>query len=559
MKKNWWKEAVAYQIYPKSFKDSNNDGIGDLKGIVEKIPYLKELGVDIIWVSPFYPSPMHDNGYDIVNYYAIDPMFGTMEDMDLLLETAKNADIKVLSDMVLNHTSNEHPWFLSAINDKNSKYRDYYIFKEAEDKQPTNGRSIFGGSVWEKTQDGSYYYHTFDKTQPDLNWENKEMRQEIYDMMNFWLDKGISGFRMDAITYIKKDQSFKSIEPDGDDGLAEGAYLSLNQEGINDLLSELKRETYGKRQAVTVAEAPGVAYSQLGQYIGDDGHFSMIFDFSYTDIDLLPGGRWYQKFNWTIKDLKEALFNSQLCTQDTGWGAVYLENHDQPRSINKYFRELAESKEYHYEMGTVLATLYFLLRGTPFIYQGQEIGMSNCHFDNIEEYDDVNTKDQYNRAIAAGYHNDQAMNFAFERSRDNSRLPIQWDSSSNAGFSDHKPWLKVDPNYVNVNVSQQMASERSIFHYYQELIKLRKNPLYKETLVYGRIKEVETSSNSVIAYERISKDQQTIMVVVNLAKEPACIRLDQQNCLLSNYEKGPVCNGDGEIRLRAYEGGVFLI
>lgn len=558
MNKTWWKEAVAYQIYPKSFYDSNNDGIGDIKGITMKLPYLSDLGVDVLWICPFYKSPMKDNGYDVADYYSIDPMFGTMEDMDELLEKSKEYNIKVLVDLVLNHSSSEHEWFQEAISDPNSPYRDYYIFKNSENEQiPTNWRSNFGGSVWEKAEDNNYYMHAFDKSQPDLNWENPKLRQEIYHMINYWLDKGISGFRIDAITFIKKNQTYPCLPSDWEDGLAGLQTVSLNQKGIGTFLKELKEKTYGRMDAMTVAEAPGVPYEQLEEYIGDDGYFSMIFDFSYADIDLNADGNWHSHKEWSIKDLKEAIFNSQLSIKKVGWGALYLENHDQPRSIDKYFKDKdCNKKELSFYLGSVLATMYFLLRGTPFIYQGEEIGMRNCPFSSIEEYDDVATKDQFERAICTGIKPEEALKIVYGRSRDNSRTPMQWSDEKNAGFTHGEPWLKVNPNYKETNVKNQINSENSLYKYYKKLIQLRKSSVYKDVIIYGDIKPILKDYDNIIAYTR-ELNGSAIIVITNFSGEEYKIPMEYKECIISNYINFDNHEFNKEIILRPYEAVVL--
>lgn len=560
MNKTWWKETVAYQIYPKSFYDSNSDGIGDIKGITTKLPYLKELGIDVIWICPFYKSPMKDNGYDVEDYYSIDPMFGTMDDMDELLQKCKEYNIKVLVDLVLNHTSSRHSWFRQAINDVNSPYRDYYIFKNQDNGTlPTNWRSNFGGSVWEKAENNNYYMHVFDKSQPDLNWENPKLREEICSIVNYWLDKGVSGFRIDAITFIKKDQNYPCIPPDGNDGLAGLQTVSLNQKGIGKFLKELKEKTYGKIEAMTVAEAPGVSYEQLDEYIGDDGYFSMIFDFSYADIDLNADGTWYPRKEWSIKDLKEAIFHSQLSIKKVGWGALYLENHDQPRSIDKYFsnNKDIDKKESSFYFGSVLATMYLLLRGTPFIYQGEEIGMRNCPFSSIEEYDDVATKDQFNRAISLGLKTEDALNVVYSRSRDNSRTPMQWNNKENAGFTDAKPWLKVNPNYKEINVKDQINSQNSLYKYYKKLIELRKKSSYKDVIIYGDIKPILKDYDNIIAYTRELNGTE-IVVITNFSSEEYKIPMEYKQCILSNYQDYSSEKCNKEIILRGYEAVVLV-
>ena len=374
--RKWWQKEIIYQIYPRSFYDANGDGIGDIKGITSKLEYLKDLGITMIWICPIYKSPMVDNGYDISDYLGINPEFGSMEDLDELLERAQALGIKVMLDLVINHTSDEHRWFKEALKNPNSPYRDYYIFKDSvENKEPNNWRSIFGGSVWEKLQnEDKYYMHVFDKKQPDLNFENPRLRNEIYNMINTWLDKGLAGFRVDSITFLKKDQQFESYQPDGSDGLVTCKHGTRNQPGNDIFLNELKENTFTKYDCVIVGEAPGVKYDELSDFIGENGYFSMIFDFKYADIDVESGSDWFKRTNWTTQEFKELLFNSQKEIQKVGWSANFIENHDQPRALSKY---ITDEKYQNYIGGSALAMMYFFLRGTPFIYQGQELGMTN--------------------------------------------------------------------------------------------------------------------------------------------------------------------------------------
>lgn len=534
MTKKWWKEAVVYQIYPKSFYDSNQDGVGDIRGVTAKLDYLHDLGVDAIWLSPVYESPMHDNGYDISDYYKIDKLFGTNEDMDELIQQGKNRGIRVIMDLVINHSSDEHEWFKQAIADKNSKYADYYIFKEGEGENPPNNwRSIFGGSVWTQLEDGRYYMHTFAKKQPDLNWECKALREELYEMVNYWLGRGLGGFRIDAITYIKKDQSFKGLEPDGLDGLANPNELSQNFDGINKFLLELRKRTFDNYDCMTVAEAPGVPYDQLHDYIGEEGYFDMMFDFLYADVDANENDDWYNKPDWTIDDFKKLLFESQVETQKVGWGTVYLENHDQPRSISKYLPE----GHVNFQSTTMLATMYFLMRGTPFIYQGQEIGMSNCVMDNMSQFDDIATHDQYNRALAAGLSENEALQAMNQRSRDNARTPFQWSDSVNAGFTEKVPWLKVNENYKDINAKSQINQENSVYEYYKKLISLRKSSEYGDVIIYGTIKPCMEDREKIVAYYRTTKEKE-ILVINSFSQESYVVELDRsiKKVILNNYD-----------------------
>lgn len=530
----WWKEAVVYQIYPKSFCDSNSDGIGDIKGIISKLDYLKYLGINVIWISPMYKSPMADNGYDISDYYQIDEKFGTMEDMDNLIKQAKLRNIKIIMDLVVNHSSDEHIWFKKAIKDLNSKYADYYIIKDGiNNNPPTNWRSIFGGSVWEKIENtNKYYLHVFAKKQPDLNWENAELREEIYKMINFWLDKGLGGFRIDAITYIKKDNEFKSLPADGIDGLSNVDKSCLNQSGIEVFLKELKTKTFDKYDCMTVAEAPGVPYNNLDKFISDDGFFSMIFDFSYADLDLNENGEWYKQVDWTVNQLRELIFKSQTEVQKVGWGALYLENHDQPRSINKYVPE----QDISYYSKTMLATMYFMLRGTPFIYQGQEIGMENCIMDNINEFDDISTYGQYEMALKERLNQRDALKLVNKRSRDNARTPFQWNNDNNCGFTDSKPWIKINNNYKVINAKSQIDNPNSVFSFYKELISIRKNSIYSDILIYGYIEPCLTEYDNIIAYKR-TLNNKSLLIINNFNSKNISIKLetDIKNIILNNY------------------------
>ena len=538
MKRVWWKEAVGYQIYPKSFKDTNGDGIGDIKGIVEKLPYLKELGIDFIWICPFYPSPMKDNGYDVADYYGIDPCFGTMEDMELLLKKAGEKGIRVIIDMVLNHSSDQHKWFQEALKNPNSKYRDYYMFAQSKER-PSNTRSCFGGPVWEKAGEDTWYYHTFDKSQPDLNWESPALREEVYNILNFWIEKGVSGFRFDAITYIKKVDSLVPHEPDNTDGLIGAEKTGQNQKGIDKFLHEMNHKCLSNPEIMTVAEAPGVPYENLSEFIGEDGYFSMIFDFSYADIDLC-GSNWYNQAPWTFSDLKKLLFKSQCSVEKQGWGAVYLENHDQSRSLNKYFRGKAAAKgdlHLRFLQGSALATLLMGLRGTVFVYQGEELGSVNGTFNSIEEYDDLNTKDQYQRALNAGYSKAESLKFANDRSRDNSRMPFPWNTEKNGGFTSGTPWLKSNEDYASICVEKQKNDKNSLLSYYKKLIQIRKDEANREILIYGKIREIENIPEPVIAFERIAENGSKIQIWVNMSDETQQADLTEGEILCSNYSE----------------------
>ena len=516
--KKWWKKEVGYQIYPRSFYDSNNDGIGDLNGITEKLDYLKNLGITLIWVCPIFKSPMDDNGYDISDYYDVNPEFGTKEDLEKLIAEAEKRGIKVILDLVINHTSDEHEWFLEALKNPESKYRNYYIFKRGENGlPPTNWRSHFGGSAWEKVEgeadeDGNemYYLHLFTKKQPDLNWENPEVRKELYKMVNYWLEKGIAGFRVDAINSIKKDARYLDLPVDGADGMAYNVEYTLNQPGIEEFLSELAKETFKKYNAMTVAETPMLEYERYNDFIGDDGFFTMIFDFSYTDLDMTKGGFYYSLRDIPTIELRDAIFESQLTQQKYGWGAPFLENHDLPRSLNKFFGEKANETN-----AKLLANVFFFLRGTPFIYQGQEIGMDNFVRNDISEFDDIASKDQYQRALGEGFSSEEALYFVNKRSRDNSRTPMQWDNSKNAGFSkdeNSKSWIKLTGSQATTNVADQINDKDSIFSHYKKMIDLRQNGKYSDCLTFGDFISVPLENEKIIAYVRKYKNQKVLCI-----------------------------------------------
>lgn len=512
----WWKKEVAYQIYPKSFYDSNNDGIGDLNGITEKLDYLSDLGITLIWICPIFKSPMDDNGYDISDYYDIAPEFGTLKDLDNLIKEAKKRNIKIILDLVINHTSDEHEWFQEALKNPESKYRDYYIFKRGKNGlPPTNWRSHFGGSVWEKIEgerdkDGNemYYLHLFTKKQPDLNWENPEVRKELYKMVNYWLEKGIAGFRIDAINSIKKDQRYLDLPVDGVDGLGFNIKYTLNQTGIEEFLEELSNETFKKYNCVTVAETPDLEYDRYEKFIGENGFFSMIFDFNYADLDM-EEGTYFRRRNFTVKELKEKIFQSQKIIQKYGWGAPFLENHDQPRSIDKYFGENAGELT-----AKLLGSLFFFLKGTPFIYQGQELGISNFERKSVEEFDDIASKDQYYRAIKEGYSPEEALYHVNRRSRDNSRTPFHWNANENGGFSEIpvKTWIKMNDSYKNINVAAQIKNKSSVLSYYKKMIRLRQNSKYSNCLIFGEFIPVSIENDEVIAYLRTDNEHKIICV-----------------------------------------------
>lgn len=550
MEKRWWKEAIAYQVYPLSFKDSNGDGIGDLRGIIDKLDYIKDLGVNLLWLSPVYCSPMKDNGYDISDYYNVDPRFGTNEELDELIEKAKERGIKILMDLVINHCSDSHPWFKEALKDPEGKYGKYFIFKKGKDgKEPSNWRSIFGGSAWEKVEGTDYYYlHMFCKGQPDFNWNNKELRFKLYEIMNHWLEKGIGGFRVDAITHIKKDPNYPSVPVDGPDGFGEAAKYALNYTGIGDFLSEMRDETTSKYDAMMVAEAPGVPKEDFGEFVGNNGYFSMMFDFSYLYPSFELKAPWHKIKPFTTDQFKEALFASQEAMQKAdAWQAPYLENHDLPRSVSRYI----PCEDLNRQSASALATILLLLRGTPFIYQGQEIGMTNCSMKSVKEYDDISTLDYYQRAIADGFSEEESLEVCYDFSRDNSRTPMQWDDSISAGFSDsEKPWLKMNPNYKEINVESQQDDKNSLLSFYKELISFRKGK-FKDVFVYGDFETFMTNEKNLFAYKRIL-DKDVLFVLVNFQNEEKEVVLPSEvkEIVFSNSGRNELSD---TIQMKGYE------
>ncbi len=535
MTKKWWHDKVAYQIYPKSFLDTNDDGIGDLRGIISKLDYLKELGIDIIWLSPVYESPFVDQGYDISDYYKIAEVFGSMDEFDELLSEAKKRDMYIIMDLVVNHCSDQHEWFQKALADPYGEYGDYFYFRKGKDgNPPSNYRSYFGGSTWEKV-DGTkdlYYLHLFAKEQPDLNWENETVRNKIYEMVNWWLDKGVAGFRIDAIINIKKVLSFPSYEPDGIDGLVSCTKMIDEAEGVGTFLEELKNHTFAKKDAFTVGEVFNMKPDELKEFIGENGHFSTMFDFSAQELDLASHG-WYDVKPVCFKEWRDTIFASQLEMLDIGFKANIIENHDEPRGASRYLPDHAKN-----DAGKkMLAATSLLLRGLPFLYQGQEIGMTNCKRNDISEYDDINTIDQYQLALDAGCSKEEALHACYMNSRDNARTPMQWENSPNAGFSSHKPWLAINPNYTVINVADQQSDRNSVLNFYKELIRLRKSPEYKECFTYGGFTPVFTECDDIFAYLRtLEESHLQILVAANYGTKVQTLHLPSkmQEMLLSN-------------------------
>ncbi len=529
MKKQWWKEAVCYQVYPRSFKDSNGDGIGDINGITEKLDYLKDLGIDVIWISPIYDSPNDDNGYDISDYQNIMSDFGTMEDFDRLLIETHNRDMKLIMDLVVNHTSDEHPWFIESKSSVDSEYRDWYIWQDGkEGKEPNNWASIFEGSAWELDPvSNQYYFHTFSRKQPDLNWDNQKMRQSIYNMINWWLDKGIDGFRVDAISHIKK--SFDKGDIDNPDNLdyVPSFTRHMNQPGIQEYLEEVKEETFSKYDIMTVGEANGVTIEDSYEWVGEEvGKFNMVFQFEHLKLWEIHDKR------LNILKYKNVLNAWQVGLHNKGWNALFIENHDRPRIPSTW-----GSENYRYESATAHGAVYFLQQGTPFIYQGQEIGMTNFPFKDISEFDDVHAKNIYNVELANGRNADDIIADLQSNSRDNSRTPMQWDASENAGFTNGTPWLKVNPNYKAINVEKELNDENSILNFYKKMIKFKKS---HEIATYGDFKLIYPEDENVFAYARTLNDE-LLYVIGNLTSNPvkvsdSQIEFDSSDIVLNNYD-----------------------
>lgn len=535
MQKKWWHDKVAYQIYPKSFCDTNGDGIGDLRGIISKLDYLKELGVDIIWLSPIYKSPFVDQGYDISDYYAIAEEFGTMEEFDELLAEAKKRDMYLIMDLVVNHCSDKHEWFQKALADPDGPYADYFYFRKGKNgNPPSNYRSYFGGNCWEPVPGSDkYYFHMFAKEQPDLNWENPKLREEIYRMINWWLDKGLTGFRIDAIINIKKDLAFPDMEPDGDDGLASCWRMVENVEGVDELLEDLKNHTFAKKDAFTVGEVFNIGVEDLPDFIGENGHFSTIFDFS---AHMLSDGKhgWYDAPPISFDAWKKAITDSQMRVQNVGFEANIIENHDEPRGVSRFLPDYAQNADGAKMLGTVSV----LLRGIPFIYQGQEIGMQNARWNSVDEFDDISTKDQYRMAREAGLSDAEALAVCSVMSRDNARTPMQWKDAPQAGFTSGTPWLKVNDNYPVINVEKEEEQPDSVLHYYRKLIALRKSGEYRELFTYGKFEPAYENADHVMAYYRILQGRR-VLVAANFGTDT--IELDWEvpakKVLLSNKKR----------------------
>lgn len=541
MEKRWWHSSVVYQIYPRSFNDSNGDGIGDLKGIIEKLDYLKELGIDVIWLSPVYKSPNDDNGYDISDYYDIMDEFGTMEDMDNLLKEAKDRGIKIVMDLVVNHTSDEHKWFIEAKKSKNNEYRDYYIWRDPVDgKEPNGLESCFSGSAWEYDETtNQYYLHLFSKKQPDLNWENEKVRKAVYDMMNYWVDKGIGGFRMDVIDLIGK-------VPD--------KMITGNGPKLHEYLQEMNRKALAGNDLLTVGETWG-ATPEIAKLYSNPARneLSMVFQFEHIGLDQIEG-----KEKWDVKplellDLKKVLSKWQTTLGEEGWNSLFWNNHDLPRIVSRW----GNDKEYRVESAKMLGTLLHGMKGTPYIYQGEELGMTNIRLENIEDYNDIESINMYKDRIKKGYTHEEIMNSIYKKGRDNARTPMQWDDSENAGFTTGKPWLSINENYKEINAKKSLEDKNSVFYHYKKLIEIRKS---NETIIYGDYKLLCEDDKNIFAYVReLNGDK--ILVVCNFYEKEVEFKYDKDfknaEILLSNYVDSSL--SIDKLKLRPYEAIMYRV
>ena len=553
MEKKWWKESVVYQIYPKSFKDSNGDGIGDIRGIIQKLDYLKELGVNVLWISPMLESPQDDNGYDISDYRRIYKEYGTMEDYEELLSEAHKRDIRILMDLVVNHTSDEHNWFIESRKSKANPYRDYYIWKDpVNGKEPNNWGGAFGGSAWEyDPQTQMYYMHLFSKKQPDLNWENEKVRQEVYDMMKFWCDKGIDGFRMDVISMISKDQSF----PDGEMNSSLygdfGPYC-VHGPRIHEFLQEMNREVLSKYDIMTVGETSGVTIEEAQKYAGEArNELNMVFQFEHVENGSGDYGKWTTE-KYDFKEFKRIMIKWQEELQGKAWNSLFLGNHDQPRSVSRFGND---NPAYRETSAKMLATCLHMMQGTPYVYQGEELGMTNVYFDKLEDYRDIESINFFTELTESGLMTPEyMMKCLMLRSRDNARTPMQWDDSAQAGFTDGAPWIKVNPNYKEINAAQQLEDPNSIFYYYQKLIRLRKE---KDIIVYGGFEPLYRDDEQIFAYIR-RQDQEKLLTVCNFSDKNAEMEIPEEfkgaECLITNLDRTVF---EGKIVLKPYEAFVL--
>ncbi|WP_433747655.1 glycoside hydrolase family 13 protein [Falsibacillus pallidus] len=559
MNQSWWKESVVYQIYPRSFMDSNGDGIGDIKGITSRMDYLKKLGIDVIWLSPVFQSPNDDNGYDISDYQKIMDDFGTMEDFDEMLDAAHQRGIKLMMDLVVNHSSDEHQWFIESKSSKDNEKRDWYIWKPGKDgKEPTNWEAAFKGSVWEYDEGtDEYYLHLFSKKQPDLNWENPRLRKEVYEMMNWWLEKGIDGFRMDVINFISKDTSY----PDGkvSDGkkYGDGSPYFMNGPRIHEFLQEMNKEVLSKYDTITVGEAPGVTPEEAKLYTGADrNELHMVFQFEHMGLGDGPEGKW-SNLSWKLTDLKKVMTRWQKGLEEDGWNSLYWNNHDQPRVVSRF----GNDKEYRVESAKMLATCLHMMQGTPYIYQGEEIGMTNVRFESIDQYRDIETLNAFKELTSENrMSEEEMMTSIYARGRDNARTPMQWNAEEHGGFTSGAPWIEVNPNYKEINVENALEDQESIFYYYQKLIKLRKE---NKTIVYGNYDLLFEEDEQIYAYTR-TLGEESLLIICNFTSDsplftlPSGIEYNSSEVLISNY---PIDEEDSidSIEMKPFEARVYKL
>ncbi|TMW73930.1 glycoside hydrolase family 13 protein [Alteribacter natronophilus] len=560
MSRQWWKESVVYQIYPRSFNDSNGDGVGDLNGITEKLDYLKDLGVDVLWLSPVYDSPNDDNGYDIRDYQAIMDEFGTMEDWENLLSEVHGRGMRLIMDLVVNHSSDEHKWFAESRKSKDNPYRDYYIWRPGKEdgSEPNNWESAFSGSAWQyDEQTGEYFLHLFSKKQPDLNWENPKVREEVYGMMRWWLDKGIDGFRMDVVNFISKVEGLPDAEPQEGKKYAPGGEYFANGPRIHEFLHEMNQEAMKNYDAMTVAEMPGVT-PDLAQKYTDEAReeVDMVFQFEHVDLDSGPGGKWDLR-PLRLRDLKENLSKWQKALEHKGWNSLYMNNHDQPRMVSRF----GNDGEYRVKSAKMLATMLHMMKGTPYIYQGEEIGMTNVKFESINEYEDIETLNMYREKRAEGVPHEEIMKSIYVKGRDNARTPVQWNTEKNAGFTTGEPWLKLNPNYTEINAEQAVADPDSVYHYYRRLIELRHN---NEVIVYGGYDLLQPEDETFFAFERPYQGEK-LLVICNFTGEQAEFVLPEEysgkegGLLISNTESEEVVTFDTKLSFTPYEARVYRV
>lgn len=557
MEKTWWKESIIYQIYPRSFNDSNGDGIGDLKGITEKLDYLKDLGIDVIWLSPVYKSPNDDNGYDISDYQNIMDEFGTMQDWEELLDQVHQRGMKLIMDLVVNHSSDEHAWFAESRKSKDSPYRDYYIWRPGkEGKEPNNWESVFSGSAWKYDEaTDEYFLHLFSKKQPDLNWESQKLREEVYNMMTWWLDKGIDGFRMDVINFISKVPGLPDAPNPEDKTYAPGGQYFMNGPRIHEFLQEMNQQVLSKYDIITVGEMPGASVEDAKLYTGQEREeLNMVFTFEHMDLDSGPKGKWdLKKLN--LLDLKENISKWQTGLNGVGWNSLYLNNHDQPRMVSRF----GNDQEYRVESAKMLVTFLHMLQGTPYVYQGEEIGMTNVRFDSIDDYKDIEILNMYNEKVIQGNEDPaKVMESIYVKGRDNARTPFQWDDSENAGFTTGEPWLKLNPNYTEINAKQAVQDPDSIYHYYRKIIALRKaHPI----IVYGDYELILPEHETIFAYTRTYEGEK-LLVITNFSSDeaqftlPANVTMPSVELLISNYDVEET-EEISSINLKPYEARVY--